>query len=334
MRERKGVTMLEQTRENSPLDSLDCSFKVYLARRKMMDSRRMDGNGIPNYAFALDYECRKKLDSIPHFYDTAKMITGTYVSRQIYEYNRNAIAVGPTQFPEIYNIACDCARTLGIGIPNIYIINSPGMQAFTYATDDLAPIVVVHNGLIERMTNDELKYVIGHECGHIQNYHTTYQYISSIVLNVGAGVAAGVNAMLAGLITAGSRIALATWSRAAEVTADRAGLLCANQPEDCFSALAKIMYGGKIVGQSEIDYDAIREQLEHTVSNISKYGEILDSHPATARRIAALKEFCECGTYYEWRPDQKKPGQISRSKDEADERCKRYIDLSQKGERG
>ncbi|MCM1542881.1 MAG: M48 family metallopeptidase [Blautia sp.] len=315
----------------SPLNSIDCSFENYLTRRKMMDAHRMDGNGIPNYAFALDYECRKKLDSIPHFYNMAKTITGTYVSRETHEYTRTSLAVGPTQFPEIYRIACDCAKTLGIGIPNVFIKNNPTMNAFTCAVDDVEPMVVIYSGLVERMAAGELKYVIGHECGHIQNYHSAYQYLSQLVLNVGLSAASGVSWGLANLMTAGSRVALAAWSRASEVTADRAGMLCADRPEDCYSALTKLMYGGVIGTEHEIDYEAIRTQLDHTVSSVAKYNEILDDHPAVARRIAALQEFSECGAYYEWRPDQKNPGQLMRTKEETDERCKRYIDLTKNG---
>ncbi len=315
----------------SPLNSIDCSFENYMTRRKMMDAHRMDGNGIPDYAFAMDYECRKKLDSIPRFYDTAKTITGTYVSRMTHQYTRTSLAVGPTQFPDIYQMSCDCARTLGIGIPNVFIENEPSMNAFTYAMDDVEPMIVIHSGLIERMTPAEIKFIIGHECGHIQNYHSAYQYLRQLVLNTGLNVVSGINQMIAGLMTIGSTAALSAWSRAAETTADRAGMLCADRPQDCYAALAKLMYGAIIGSEQEIDYDAIRGQLEHTVSSIAKYSEIWDSHPAIARRIAALQEFCECEAYYEWRPDQKQPGQLMRSKAETDERCRRYIDLAKNG---
>lgn len=325
------MTMEQYEKVGSPLNSIDCSFGNYLTKRKMMDDQKMDGNGIPDYAFAMDYDCRKKLDSIPHFYDAAKTITGTYVSRMTHEYTRTSMAAGPTQFPEVYRISCDCARTLGIGIPNVFIQNDPTMNAFTYAMDDIEPMVVIHSGLMERMTPGELKYVIGHECGHIQNYHSAYQYLSQLVLNAGLSVAFGISRLLAGLMTVGSSTLLAAWSRAAEVTADRAGMLCADRPEDCYSALAKIMYGGTLGSEHEIDYSAIRAQLENTVSSIAKYSEILDSHPAVARRIAALQEFSECRIYYEWRPDQKQPGQKMRDKGDTDGRCRRYIDLTKNG---
>lgn len=319
-------------RENgTPLASIDCDFGNYLTRKKMVESNRMDGHGVPNYAYALDYECRKKLDEIPGFYETAKTIVRTSVSREVHEISRSSLAVGPTQFPEIYQIGCECAKALGIAIPNIYIKNDQTVNACAYAVDDVEPSVVVNSGMVERFSVPELKYVIGHECGHLHNYHGSYQILGSLILNIGvAGAAAGIPSALAGLLSAGTKTLLSAWSRAAEVTADRAGLLCADSLEDCCSAMAKLMYGGVIGEEHRIDYAAIREQLGGTMESVARYNEIFDSHPATARRIAAVTEFSECSVYYEWRPDLKKPGAVMRSKQETDDRCNRYIDLTKK----
>ncbi|MDO5336380.1 MAG: M48 family metallopeptidase [Eubacteriales bacterium] len=316
---------------SNPLENMDCSFGGYLNRRRMMDMNRLDGNGIPNYAFALDYETRKKLDSINGFYSAAKTMTSTYVVQEMYDKNRTALAVGPNQFPEIYAIAKDCARILGIAIPNVFIENKGAYNAYTIASDDVEPIVVIDNNLRVHMTLKELKFIIGHECGHIQNYHSAYEYMSRLVLSAGTGMTASVSTFLANLLSVGSSVALSTWSRAAEVTADRAGMLCADSIEDCYSAISKLMYGGSILQQDSINYKAILEQLDETMGNIAKYDEILSSHPAASRRMKAIEQFSQCAVYYEWRPDQKKPGQVMRSKADTDERCKRYIDLTKKG---
>lgn len=317
---------------NSPLTSIDCDFGNYLTRRKQIESQRMDGHGVPNYAYALDYDSRKKLDAIPGFYETAKTIIRTNVSRQVYEVARSALAVGPTQFPEVYEVGCECAKTLGIAIPNIYIINDQSVNACAYAVDDIEPTVVVNSGLLERFTVPELKYVIGHECGHLHNYHSAYQILGNLILNVGmAGISAFVSAAAFSILSFGTRTLLSAWSRASEVTADRAGLLCADSLDDCYSAMAKLMYGGVIGSEHAIDYTAIREQFNSTVGSVARYNEILSTHPATARRIAAIAEFAECQVYYEWRPDMKKPAAVMRSKRETDERCDRYINLSKKG---
>ncbi len=315
-----------------PLTSIDCNFGNYLTRRKQIESRRMDGHGVPNYAYALDYESRRKLDAIPGFYETAKTIIRTNVSREVYEVARSSLAVGPTQFSEIYEIGCECAKTLGIAIPNIYIQNDQTVNACAYAVDDVEPTVVVNSGMLERFTIPELKYVIGHECGHLHNYHSAYQILGNIILNIGtAGISAVVSAAVASILSIGTQTLLSAWSRAGEVTADRAGLLCADSLEDCYSAMAKLMYGGVIGAEYAIDYGAIREQFNNTVESVARYNEIFSTHPATARRIAAIAEFAECQVYYEWRPDKKSPSAVMRSKKETDERCDRYIDLNRKG---
>lgn len=294
----------------------------------------MDGNAIPDYAFGMDYELRKKLDAIPHLYQIAKRVTSTLVSRNIQLYNRAALAVGPNQLPEVYQMACDCAKTLGIGIPNLFILTDPQINAFTYACEDIEPIVVIHSALYERAKPEILKAIIGHECGHIQNAHTMYQVVGSSLAAGGLGVLANIPGVrsLTGLLTAGTQIALNSWSRAAEVTADRAAAICTS-PEDAVRAMALLMYGGtQNVDVDGINLDAILEQLNMQVSNIAKYGELLGSdHPATARRIAALLAFRECKILYDWRPELKQPGIRYQSKEETEERCRDVINVTRKG---
>ena len=99
---------------SSPLIDLDYHFASYLKKRKANLAKHMQGNGLPDYAYKMDYEYRKKLDSIPGVYDTAKKICSSMVAQELQRSNLNDLAVGPNQFPEIYKIACDCAKKLGI----------------------------------------------------------------------------------------------------------------------------------------------------------------------------------------------------------------------------
>ena len=85
----------------SPIRGMEHSFRSYVARRKAMEDRRMSGNGLPDYAFAADYEYRKKLDAIPHFYSIAKKICGTYASRTLQEVNMTGMLVGPEQMAKL-----------------------------------------------------------------------------------------------------------------------------------------------------------------------------------------------------------------------------------------
>lgn len=298
-----------------------------------MESTRLSGNGLPDYAFAMDYELRKKLDSIPHLYSIGKNICGTLASRYMHHYNMKNLLVGPDQFPDVYNIGCECARRLGIGIPNIYIVNDQSVNACTIATDDVEPVIAINSGLYERFTLGELKCVIGHECGHIHNQHGIYNMLGSIVLNTGlvAGAISGmISSQLMSLLTASSKLALNTWSRAAEVTCDRAGMICCDRVEDAYNVNAKFTYGAAF-GEHTINLEALQRQLEENMESIARMDELLYDHPVASRRIVAEMEFAQSEVFYRWRPDLKEPGAVMRSREETDECCRRYVDVSKKG---
>ena len=55
--------------------------------------------------------------------------------------------------------------------------------------------------------------------------------------------------------------------------------------------------------------------------------ELMMDHPASVRRIMAEMEFAECEILYRWRPELREAGQTARSREETDERCRRYVDV-------
>lgn len=303
----------------SPLDKIDISFTHYVDRRKAAENQHMV-NGIPSYAFALDYELREKLKSIPGFYSISQKICGTIVARQIQLANQQGLAVGPDQFPEIYKMGVDCAKRLGIGIPNIFVINDTSINAYTIAADDVSPIIVLHSGIVERMTPGELKCVIGHECGHIHNEHGVYKTVIDSILSSGKGTV--------GLILSAANIALMQfWTRAGEITADRAAIICADDVADAMNVNKKLIYGATMNTGYEVNIDALREQLEVTLNNPTRIIEIMSNHPNSIRRVLADKEFEECEVFYQWRPELKKPGAVMRTKKETDQRCQKLVNI-------
>ena len=312
---------------DNPLSAINTSFHNYVLERKKAEKFHMDGNGLPDYAFALDYELRKKLDAIPNFYEISRKVAATYVSRELQLINQEAIAVTPKQFSEVYSIGQDCANILGIGIPNIYIKSSPVLNAYAYCTDDVEPLIVIHSALYERLTLGELKVVIGHECGHIHNMHGVYSIMASILFE-GANIifSGGITRTMFNLVTLGAQFALRAWSRAREVTSDRAGMICCERLEDSYTAQAKLFYGAAL-GNHEINFDEIMKQLDMQKSNITKLLELTQTHPATARRIAAEKYFADCEVLYKWRPDLRQSGRTLFSRKRADELCKSCINI-------
>lgn len=306
----------------SPLDGIDASFSNYVAEKKRTANIHMNGS-VPDYSFSLDYELRTKLEQIPHFYTFCKQVTSTYETRQMQIINQSGIKVGPAQYPEIYQMGLECSSRLGIGIPNIYIVNQPVMNAYTICTDDTSPLVVLYTGIVDRMTPGELKVVIGHECGHIHNLHSVYQTVIDKLLTGASGFTGSILLSLANVSL------MHFWTRSCEVTADRAAMICADNLQDVYSVNAKLASGGTLnkAYQKTYDIDAIYEQLSMTLDNPTRLLEITSDHPAFARRIFCEKEFSQCDIFYRWRQDLKKPGLAMHDKAEIDTRCKKLVSI-------
>ncbi len=61
------------------------------------------------------------------------------------------------------------ARSLGIGMPEVGIFNTPEPNAFATGASRDSSLVAVSTGLLERMSPDEIEAVLGHEMSHVAN---------------------------------------------------------------------------------------------------------------------------------------------------------------------
>ncbi len=308
----------KMTGQPSPLGAIDVSFARYVARRQNDEQRHMV-HGIPDYAFAMDYELRRRLTQIPHFEAICHKIMSTVVAYQTQLMNQAALAVTANQFPEIYRMGTECAHRLGIGVPNIFVMNSVEINAFTCAADDISPIIVLHSGLVERLTPGELKCVIAHECGHIHNNHSVFKSVIGVLMDNGARSLGSL------LISEANKALMTLWIRAGEVTADRAAMICADRVEDAISVNEKLLYGAMMNTNYQVNTEELRLQFEHAISNPARILELLFDHPTPVRRILAEKEFEECEVFYNWRPELKKPNAVMRTMADTDERCKKIV---------
>ena len=315
---------------NNPTSKIDISFDKYMQERKVKQARHL-WQGIPDYAYEMDYNLRQKMKNIPGMFALGKALTSTVVPRQRQEFLRSAVQVSQNQFPEIYQMGLHCAKTLGIGMPSIFIKANPIMNACAYAVEDADPLVVLNSALVERLTKQELLAVIGHECGHIHNNHGIYNILADIIINTGEITALmlipGLKQLL-GLITAPIQVALKTWGRAAEVTCDRAGIICAGEAESTYSGEAKLASGGMFGCEYQMpDVKSFIAQYEKFRDTPMRFEELLSTHPAGARRVLAAQEFINSEVFYSWHPELKRPDMQLLSKQELDSRCERYISV-------
>lgn len=199
----------------------------------------------------------------------------------------STVRVGKTQFPSVYKLAEECAATLGVPVPTIYVANNPVVNAYTFGTDEDA-FIVIHSALVDLFDESELKFVIGHETGHIQNKHVVYGTILNVLLQGGS--------LFWPWILLPAKVPLSAWFRRAEVTCDRAGLLCMPDLGAASRSFLKLAVGSRKLF-AELDVDAFVAQARDGRQGVGRFSEAFESHPYLPKRIEALRLFAESALY-------------------------------------
>jgi Zn-dependent protease with chaperone function len=326
---------------DNPTAAINLDFGRFLEERRTELTAHTGAGGITDYAFGFDHSLRKRITSIAVARHLVAMLSATAGPVQRHLHRMEMVAVGPRQFPEIYAMGESCARRLGIGIPQIFIAPVRELAAYTFATDDITPMLVISAGLIDALEPAQLKFVVGHECGHIHNLHGAYNTVVQNFTNplaklifdkmVGLGVALELiktvshARLLAAAITGTLRMFFLHWSRAAEVTCDRAGLICCGELETAQKALAAIATGG-VTALRGLNIDEYVRQLNQTRNSPIRLIELFGSHPLIPKRMDALRLFAESEVFYAWNPDLRRPPRVL-DKAEMDGRCGRILGI-------
>lgn len=213
------------------------------------------------------------------------------------QYLGGAIRVDHRQHPRVHRVFAEAAAALDITtLPELFVELSPNLNASCVGM--AKPFVVVSNRAIEVLDDDELRYLLGHELGHLVSGHAVYRTMMVILTRMSANLAwlpAG-SIVLRGVI-----VALHEWWRKAELSADRAGLLAGQDPSAALRTHMKLAGGGDL---SEIDTAAFLEQAAEYEST----GDLRESliklqltafltHPLPVARAADLRRWIDSGAY-------------------------------------
>ncbi|MBV9211734.1 MAG: M48 family metallopeptidase [Acidobacteria bacterium] len=222
----------------------------------------------------------------------------------------SAVKVTPLQCPDLYaklQIAC---TTLGVDMPDMYVMQSPVVNAFTYGVD--RTVIVLFSGLLERLTDEEVLAVIAHEAGHIHAEHVLYLTAARILqlLAEGAIAMAPLHNLAVRLISASMEAALRAWMRRAELSCDRAALLVMQDPHVIGRTMMKLA-GGTFA--SKVDYEQFLEQARDFQKNYDDraldrfWADMVTSgmtHPFPVWRVSEILKWVESGEYKELMTDE------------------------------
>ncbi len=201
-----------------------------------------------------------------------------------------AIRLNRRMAPAVAEALADCREWLGVTTPvEVFLEPKPVYSAFLSRGRSGPLALGLSSRLLEEFSPAELRFVIGHELGHALFDHFGIPMpITATIEDVGGT-----------LVSRAVQLKLFVWCRAAEVSADRAGLLCAGDPEIAATAFFK-MSSGLSRPVIKTDLEAFASQVESLASAPSAAHEVRDdddtldcfsTHPYTPVRVRALLAF-------------------------------------------
>jgi Zn-dependent protease with chaperone function len=265
---------------------VDLSFPRYVAARKGAASARAREGA--HYAYGADLRIRSALDKVRPVSLSVEATLRFWQSVGKNRFLGSAVRVGEKQFPKIHALVQRCAEVLQIPPPAVYV--APQIVTLTVRTLGTADDAMIALGspMVDHLTEGELLFVIGRECGHIQNGHTVY-LTALHFLTTAAN-------MFIRFAAQPAVLALNGWSRRAEVTADRAGLLCTKDLAVSTAAMVKLSVGSQRLF-SNIDADEYIKQLDEAQAGRGRFDELFATAPYLPKRVQALRLFART-TYY------------------------------------
>ena len=263
-------------------------FQRYIDKKKNPGGGHEARGGFGDYAYSGDLRVLRRLDRLAPVRIVVESTVRFWKNFQKNELLGTAVKVSSRQFPHLHAQIVECAEILDIPTPTTYVTESPHINAGTYGTNTEA-FIVVNSALIDKLDEQEVKFVIGHECGHIQNNHVVYHTAARFMAQ-GVGIYVKYASLPASM-------ALDAWSRRGEVTCDRAGLVCARDLDASLRAMMKIALGSHKLFE-EMDVDEFLHQLDGVKQGMGRFAELFRSHPYVPKRVQALKLFAESAYYH------------------------------------
>ena len=106
------------------------------------------------------------------------------------------------QAPDLYRIVGDLARQANVPMPRVYVIEQPAPNAFATGRDPQHAVVAVTAGILDLVSERELRAVLAHELGHVRNHDTL---VMAVVASIAGAISYLAQIAQWGLIFGGGR---------------------------------------------------------------------------------------------------------------------------------
>ena len=262
------------------------------------EAYRLTGISPKAYEHPADRAATAALGSIPMLdYVVRKLIEFGYERALRQTYLGAGVRLGTNQLPGIWT---RYQHVLGVlDMPeeyDLYLTAEPMLNAMAIGAGK--PILVLNSGTVELLGDDQLEAVIAHEVAHILSDHVLYRTALQILLRLTATARLP---SVAGLPLMAVQYALLEWSRATELTCDRAAAIVTRDPRLVCKMLMTMSAGAKA---ADLNLDAfMRQSMDYTET-----GEGLDrlqrlltdlrqTHSLPVKRVHELLAWVREGEY-------------------------------------
>lgn len=252
--------------------------------------------GAATWEHPADRAALAALRRIPAFDEVLRRLFGFFGEKPVrLAFQANAVRVGPVQFPDLHARYQRVLETLDADDDYaLFVSQTPIVNAGAYGMDQ--PFIVLNSGSLRLLDEEQQIFLMGHELGHIMSGHVLYRTMLVILLQL-----ANLGYPIVGIAARAVLLGLLEWSRKAELSADRAGLLTVQSPEAALGTSLKLAGGGSA---EETDLNAFLEQADEYRSQgdlaetVFKVLNLLGTtHPFHTLRAAELRDWIEAGEY-------------------------------------
>ena len=194
----------------------------------------------------------------------------------------HSLKVQEDLLPDFYRLCHDVKKKLRFEEPvDFYITGDSSVNAFSVAAEGKGEpnIVNVNSALFDLMTEEELRFVIGHELGHLINKDTKLNRLVRFVFPPEAAVPVSL------------QYKIRLHDQLAELVADRYGYMATDDLGVCVTAFFKLASGLDLV-KMNVSLDALIADNNRRLNYFLKdKGVSRATHPVNPIRVQALNLF-------------------------------------------
>jgi Zn-dependent protease with chaperone function len=260
-----------------------------------VEAYRLTGISPKAYEHPADRAATAALASIPMLdLVVRKLIEFGYERALRQTYLGASVRLGTDQLPAIWTLY---QHVLGVlDMPeeyDLYITQQPMANAMTVGAGK--PIVVLNSATVALLDDAQLEAVIAHEVAHILSDHVMYRTALEIILRMGT------TRLPLGMPLAAVQYALLEWSRASELTCDRAAAIVTRDPRLVCKMLMTMSGGAKAADlnleafmRQAMDYTEAGEGLDRLQRLLT---DLRQSHSLPVKRVHELLTWVRDGEY-------------------------------------